>query len=167
MTTIRPDQFHGERNYTIPPQPGIPDVPLHPPGPRSHPRHAHTFGTTLTTHPLLTGLDRDDLDRLTAAIRDRVDTRPPKERPRHRKLTTENIIWASIHDQRGLPRSLIAYLFRIGENQARTLIKDVRPLLEEHGHHPDPIPARLIDPSDLAAYVMYATSRADETDTPH
>ncbi|WP_200309547.1 ISAzo13 family transposase, partial [Streptomyces adelaidensis] len=163
--TIHPEPFHGEWNYTIPPQPGIPDVPLHPPGPRSHPRHAHTFGTTLATHPLLTGLERDDLDRLTAAIRDRLDTRPPKERPRHRKLTTENIIWAGILDQRGLSRSLIAYLFRIGENQARTLIKDVRPLLEEHGHHPDPIPARLIDPSDLAAYVMYATSRADETDT--
>ncbi|BFO16826.1 hypothetical protein SHKM778_32140 [Streptomyces sp. KM77-8] len=49
--TIHPDAFHGEWNYTIPPQPGIPDVPLHPPGPRSHPRHAHTFGATLATHP--------------------------------------------------------------------------------------------------------------------
>ncbi|MFJ5899415.1 hypothetical protein ACIQFZ_29015 [Streptomyces sp. NPDC093064] len=110
-----------------PPQPGIPDVPLHPPGPRSHPRHAHTFGPTLATHPLLTGLDRHDLDRLTADIRDRLDALPPKQRPQHRKLTTENIIWATVLDQRGLSCSLTAYLFRIGENQMRALIKQVRP----------------------------------------
>lgn len=165
--TIHPDAFHGEWNYTIPPQPGIPDVPLHPPGPRSHPRHAHTFGATLATHPLLTGLDRHDLDRLTADIRDRLDALPPKQRPRHRKLTTENIIWATVLDQRGLSCSLTAYLFRIGENQMRALIKQVRPLLEDHGHRPEPIPARLIDPSDLASYVMHATSQASEHDTTH
>ncbi len=165
--TIRPAGFHGEWNYAIPPQPGIPDVPLHPPGPRSHPRHAHTFGSTLATHPLLTGLERHDLDRLTVNIRDRLDALPPKQRPRHRKLTTENIIWAAVLDQRGLSCSLTAYLFRIGENQARALIKQVRPLLEEHGHHPELIPARLIDPSDLVGYVMHATSAASNRDTLH
>ncbi|MFF4148456.1 hypothetical protein ACFY0A_46235, partial [Streptomyces sp. NPDC001698] len=122
---------------------------------------------TLATHPLLTGLDRHDLDRLTADIRDRLDALPPKQRPRHRKLTTENIIWATILDQRGLSCSLTAYLFRIGENQMRALIKQVRPLLDDHGHRPKPIPARLIDPSDLASYVMHATSQASEHDTTH
>ncbi|MEU1273183.1 hypothetical protein [Streptomyces sp. NPDC005799] len=47
----------------------------------------------------------------------------------------------------------------------RALIKQVRPLLEDHGHHSEPIHARLIDPSDLANYVMHATSQADERDT--
>ncbi|WP_409467190.1 ISAzo13 family transposase [Streptomyces sp. HC307] len=165
--TIRPDTFHGEWNYTIPPQPGLPDVPLHPPGRRSHPRHAHTFGATLATHPLLTGLERTDLDRLTISVRERLDALPPKQRPRHRKLTTENIIWAAVLDQRGLSRSLTAYLFRIGENQMRALIKQVRPFLEDYGYRPEPIPARLIDPSDLASYVMHATSMPGERNTPH
>ncbi|MEV7394965.1 hypothetical protein [Streptomyces sp. NPDC091215] len=49
----------------------------------------------------------------------------------------------------------------------RALIKEVRPLLKEHGHRPEPIPARLIDPSDLANYVMHAASQAREHDTTH
>ncbi|MFY1678584.1 hypothetical protein [Streptomyces sp. WMMC905] len=49
----------------------------------------------------------------------------------------------------------------------RCLIKQVRPHLEDLGHHSEPIPARLIDPSDLASYVMYATVAARETETPH
>ncbi|WP_442817387.1 ISAzo13 family transposase [Streptomyces sp. NBC_01216] len=165
--TIRPYDFHGEWNYTIPPQPGIPDVPLHPPGPRSHPRTAHTFGAALATHPLLTGIERHDLDDLTTGVRDRLDALPPKERPRHRKMTTENIIWAAVLDQRGLSRSLISYLFRVGENQMRCLIRQVRPHLEDLGHHSEPIPARLIDPSDLANYVMHVTAADRERETPH
>ncbi|WP_159056279.1 hypothetical protein [Streptomyces sp. DSM 15324] len=79
--TIRPADFQGEWNHTIPHEPGIPDVPLHPPGPRSQPRHAHTLGATLATHPLLTGLERHDLDALTANVRERLDTLPPLQRP--------------------------------------------------------------------------------------
>ncbi|GHB59042.1 hypothetical protein GCM10010306_060680 [Streptomyces umbrinus] len=104
-----------------------------------------------------------DLDRITVAVRDLLDGLPP----RHRKLTTENIIWAAVLNQRGLSTSLIAYLFRGGENQARALIKQVRPLLEDLVHRPEPIPARLIDPSNLAGYVMRATSTTNDRDTPH
>ena len=156
---INPDGFHGEWNYTIPPQPGVPPVPLHPPGRRSHPRTAHTFDTALVTHPVLTGITRQALDRLVAELRDVVDAVPPQQRPRHRKLAVENIIWATVLDQRGLPASLLAHLFHIGENQMRTLIQQTRPLLQQHSHHSEPLPARLIDPSELARYVMNATSR--------
>ncbi|MBC9726599.1 hypothetical protein [Streptomyces sp. TRM68367] len=62
---------------------------------------------------------------------------------------------------------MIAYLFRVRENQARALIKQVRPLLEDLDHHPEPIPARPIDPSDLAGYAMHATSTTNDRDTPH
>ncbi|MFF9572657.1 hypothetical protein [Streptomyces sp. NPDC014685] len=156
--TIRPDDFHGEWNYTIPPQAGTPDVPLHPPGPRSHPRTAHTFGAALATHPLLTGLERHDLDGLTASVRDRLDALPPKERPRHRKMTTENIIWAAVLDQRGLSRSLISCLFRVGENQMRGLIKQVRPHLapSQHGQKLRARPRR-VEPSPTC---MFARSAA-------
>ncbi|KUO17556.1 ISAzo13-like element transposase-related protein [Streptomyces dysideae] len=122
---VNPDDFHGEWNYTIPPQPGVPAVPLQPPGRRSHPRAAHTFDASLATHPVLTGL---------------------------------TIIWAAVLDQRCLPASLIAHLFRIGENQMRALIQQARPLLQRHGHHSEPLPVRLIDPCELARYVMNATS---------
>ncbi|KUO10338.1 hypothetical protein [Streptomyces sp. DSM 15324] len=82
-------------------------------------------------------------------------------------MTTENVIWAAVLDQRGLCRSLTAYLFRVGENQMRALIKQVRPHLEDLGDHPAPIPARLIDPSDLANYVMHATSAHREGKSTH
>ncbi|MFE5587849.1 hypothetical protein [Kitasatospora sp. NPDC056531] len=87
-----------------------------------------------------------------------IDTLPPEQRPRHRKMAVENIVWAAILDQRGLPASLIAHLFHIGENQMRALIQQTRPLLQQHGLHSEPLPVRLIDPSELARYVMHAAS---------
>ncbi|MFE7525786.1 ISAzo13 family transposase [Kitasatospora sp. NPDC057542] len=156
--TIDPDEFHGEWNYTIPPQAGVPAVPLQPPGRRAHPRLAHTFDSALATHPVLTGMPRDALDQLVAQVRELVDALPPKQRPRHRKLVVENIAWAAVLDQRGLPCSLIAHLFRIGENQMRALLQQARPLLQQHGHHAEPLPVRLVDPCELARYVMLATS---------
>ncbi|WP_238432027.1 hypothetical protein [Streptomyces cavernae] len=80
-------------------------------------------------------------------------------------MTTENVIWAAVLDQRGLSRT--AYLFRVGENQMRALIKQVRPHLEDLGHHPEPIPARLIDPSNLANYAMHATAAHREGKSTH
>jgi hypothetical protein len=111
----------------------------------------------MATHPVLTGMTRHELDQLTADVRTLID-QVPTGQPRHRKLTMESIIWAAVLDQRGLPCSLTAHLFRIGENQMRTLIKQVRPLLQQHGHPAEPLPIRLVDPSELAAYVMHATS---------
>ena len=155
---IHPDGFHGEWNYTIPPQPGVPAVPLHPPARRSHPRQAHTFDAALTTHPVLTGLTRADLDQLVMEAMELIDALPSGQRPRHRKLALENIIWAAVLDQRGLPASLIAHLLHIGENQTRALLQQTRPLLQQHGHHSEPLPVRLIDPSELARYVIHAAS---------
>jgi transposase len=155
---IDPADFHGEWNYTIPPQPGVPAVPPHPPARRSHPRQAHTFDAALATHPALTGLTRAALDQLVLEIRELLDALPLGQRPHHRKLATENIIWATVLDQRGLPTSLIAHLLHIGENQMRALLQQTRPLLRQHGHHSEPLPVRLIDPSELARYVIHATS---------
>jgi hypothetical protein len=112
----------------------------------------------MATHPVLTGMTRHALDQLTADVRTLIDQVPTGQRPRHRKIAVESMIWAAVLDQRGLPCSLTAHLFRIGENQMRTLIKQVRPLLQQHGHHAEPLPIRLVDPSELAAYVMHATS---------
>ena len=156
--TIEPNDFHGEWNYTIPPQPDVPAVPLQPAGRRAHPRQAHTFDAALATHPALTGLTRSDLDQLVTEIRELIEALPPDRRPRHRKPAVENIIWATVLDQRGLAVSLTAHLLRIGENQMRALLQQVRPLLEQHGHHSEPLPVRLIDPCELARYVMTATS---------
>ncbi|MGY0071945.1 hypothetical protein ACWZEH_35480 (plasmid) [Streptomyces sp. QTS137] len=90
-----------------------------------------------------------------------IDQLAPGQRPHHRKLAFENIIWAAVLDQRGLPASLIAHLFRVGENQMRTLLQQTRPLLQQHGHHSDPLPVRPIDPSELARCVMYTTTTED------
>jgi hypothetical protein len=112
----------------------------------------------MATHPVLTGMTRHALDQLTTDIRTLLDHVPAGQRPRHRKLAVESMIWAAVLDQRGLPCSLTAHLFRIGENQMRTLIKQVRPLLQRHGHHAEPLPIRLVDPSELARYVMHTAS---------
>ncbi|WP_420717234.1 ISAzo13 family transposase [Streptomyces sp. H27-G5] len=158
---INPDAFHGEWNYTIPPQPGVPPVPLEPSGRRAHPRLAHTFDAALATHPVLTGLARDALDRLVTEVRTLIDALPPEQRPHHRKLAVESIIWAAVLDQRGLPCSLTAHLFRIGENQMRALLQQTRLLLQQHGYQAEPLPVRLIDPCELARYVMRTTSTSE------
>jgi hypothetical protein len=112
----------------------------------------------VVTHPALTGLSRATLDQLTAELRELADTEGwpiPRRRP---KLTFEHQAWAAVLDQRGISRSLIAHLLHVSEAHIRTVLMTVRPLLERHGHTSEPLTVRLVDPSDLAGYLMSITS---------
>jgi hypothetical protein len=132
-------------------------TPTQPPVRRARPGVAHSFDAALATHPVLTCTSRDELDQLVVQVRDLIDALPPEQRPRHRKLTVENTIWAAVLDQRGLPGSLLAHLFRIGENQMRAHLQQARPLLQQHDYRAEPLFVHLVDPCELARYAMRTT----------
>jgi hypothetical protein len=155
---IETNEFHDEWNYTLPPQPDTPHPPTEPPLPKGRACAGEAFDTAVVTHPALTGLSRADLDQLTAELRELTDAEGwsvPRRRP---KLTFEHQTWAAVLDQRGISRSLIAHLLHVSEAHIRTVLMTIRPLLERHGHTSEPLTVRLVDPSDLAGYLMSMTS---------
>ncbi len=62
---IETNEFHGEWNYTLPPQPQTPHPPTEPPLPKGRACAGQAFDTAVVTHPALTGLSRANLDQLT------------------------------------------------------------------------------------------------------
>jgi hypothetical protein len=155
---IEPAEFHGEWNYTLPPQPDTPHPPTEPPLPKGRACAGEAFDTAVVTHPALTGLTRASLDQLTIELLELADAEGwsvPRRRP---KLTFEHQAWAAVLDQRGISRSLIAHLLHVSEAHIRTVLTAIRPLLERHGHTGEPLTVRLVDPSDLAGYLMSMTS---------
>jgi transposase len=151
---IETDAFHGDWNYTMPPQPGVPLPPTEPPLPKSRPSAGKALDTAVVTHPALTGLSRTRLDQLTYEMRQLATSEGTAPSSRRPKLTFEQQAWAAILDQRGVSRSLIAHLLHVSEPHIRTLLKTVGPLLERHGHTSPRITHRLVDPSDLTGYLM-------------
>jgi len=158
---IDTDQWHGEWNYTLPPQPGTPHPPTEPPLPRSRACAGEALDTAVVTHPALTGLPRPALDQLAEELRE-LATQKQVPAPRRRpKLTFEQQAWAAVLDQRGISKSLIAHLLHVSEAHIRTILATMAPLLEQHGHTSEPLAVRLVDPSDLAGHLMSMTSTSD------
>jgi Rhodopirellula transposase DDE domain len=159
--TIEADEFHGDWNYTIPPQPDTPPPPTDPPLSKNRACAGEAQDTAVVTHPALTGLSRPELDQLTTQLRELATSEKsiiPRKRP---KLTFDQQAWAAVLDQRGISRSLIAHLFHVSEAHIRSLLADMAPLLERHGHASARLTIRLVDPSDLAGYLMSLTSTSD------
>jgi hypothetical protein len=156
--TIEADDFHGDWNYTLPPQPGIPHPPTDQPLPKGRPARGEAFDTAVVTHPALTGLERRALDQLTAQLREIATAERMTASSSRPKLTFEHQAWAAVLDQRGISRSLIAHLLHVSEQHIRTVLTTMGPLLERHGHTSKPVGGRLVDPSDLAGYLMSMTS---------
>jgi hypothetical protein len=158
---IETDEFHGDWNYTLPPQPDAPHPPTEPPLPKGRACAGKALDTAVATHPALTGLSRTDLDHLTSQLRELATAEgmpAPRRRP---KLTFEHQAWTAVLDQRGVSRSLIAHLLHVSEAHIRTILTTMGPLLERHGHTSEPLTVRLVDPSDLAGYLMSMTSTPD------
>ncbi len=155
---IETDEFRGEWNYTLPPQPDTPNPPTEPPLPKSRASAGEAFDTAVVTHPALTGLTREALDQLTTELRQlatEAGMTTPSRRP---KITFEQQAWAAVLDQRGVSRSLIAHLLHVSEAHIRTTLQITGPLLERHGHTSPRLTHRLVDPSDLTGYLMSIAS---------
>lgn len=150
---IETADFHSEWNYTLLPHPDTPLPPSEPPLPKTRAAASGDFDSTLATHPALTGMPRIELDQLTTALQKLASPRATT-RGRHPKLAFEQQVWATVLNERHVRPSLIGHLLHVNEATANRAITNIKPLLEQHGHTITPLQVHLVDPSDLARYLM-------------
>jgi len=157
--------FHGDWNYTLAPVP-------RPAGPAATPAPpASAPGLQILTDPALTGMTRDDLDALAAALElpsaaareQRLHLARGKRRarnsgPKAGKLTLTAGIAAVIARQRhGMPCSLIGTLLGAEESTISLATRRIAPLLDQHGITITPAGTRISTLSKLREHAAGIT----------
>ena len=159
-------RFHGDWNYTIHPRPGPPPPAT---GAGEPGRLAGGVpGHVMLSHPALTGMSRRHLDDLIAELAGPQEAqreqgrhqRRGAERRRaagagpHPKLTSADRILATVLYLRRLcTQAVLGELFAVDRSRITEAIREIRPLLEEHGHAITPATARFPAPADLIAFL--------------
>jgi hypothetical protein len=162
-------RFHGDWNYTL--------HPHHPPTPSPTPAQTHQQPAeharhrALLSHPQLTGMPRNQLDIMTAALAEPQATQREHHRDARRgaerrraagagapaKLTDADRVLATVLYLRRLcTQTVLAELFGVDRSVITKAIRDVRPLLHQHGHTITPSTARFPAPADLIAFLAGA-----------
>ena len=157
--------FHGDWNYTLAPVP-------RPAGPAATPAPpASAPGLQILTDPALTGMTRDDLDALAAALElpsaaareQRLHLARGKRRarnsgPKAGKLTLTAGIAAVIARQRhGMPCRLIGTLLGAEESTISLATRRIAPLLDQHGITITPAGTRISTLSKLREHAAGIT----------
>jgi Rhodopirellula transposase DDE domain/Helix-turn-helix of DDE superfamily endonuclease len=158
-------RFHGDWNYTIHPRP----APQPATGAAEPGRLAGGVPDRATlSHPALTGMSRQQLDDLIVEL-----ARPQeaqREQARHQrrgtgrrraagagprpKLTNADRILATVLYLRRLcTQAVLGELFAVDRSRVTEAIREICPLLEEHGHAITPATARFPAPADLIAFL--------------
>ncbi len=134
--------FHGDWNYTLHPDTGQARGPAAP-GPQA----PTGWDRATLTHPALTGLPRDDLDDLAAALAGPWSTQREQDRNQRRgsdrqrapgagpppKLTLADRVLATLlHQHLALPYPLLAQLLGVNRTTISRAIQQTRPLLDQH-----------------------------------
>ena len=159
-------RFHGDWNYTIHPRPG-------PPAPATGAGEPGRLaggvpGRVMLSHPALTGMSRRHLDDLIAELAGPQEAQREQTRHRRRgtarrraagagpraKLTNADRILATVLYLRRLcTQAVLGELFAVDRSRITEAIREIRPLLEEHGHAITPATARFPAPADLIAFL--------------
>ena len=159
-------RFHGDWNYTIHPRPGPPP----PATGAAEPGRlaAGAPGRVMLSHPALTGMSRRHLDDLIAELAgpqeaQREQTRHQRrgtERrraagagPRPRLTNADRILATVLYLRRLCTQAVLGELFAVDRSRITEAIREIRPLLEEHGHAITPATARFPAPADLIAFL--------------
>ena len=160
------NRFHGDWNYTIHPRP----TPSPPATGAAEPSQlaAGAPGRFLLSHPALTGMSRGHLDDLVTELAG--PQKAQREQSRHRrrgaerrraagagprpKLTNADRILATVLYLRKLcTQAVLSELFAVDRSRITEAIREIRPLLDEHGHAITPATARFPAPGDLIAFL--------------
>ena len=135
--------FHGDWNYCLHPDTGQARGPAEP-GPQA----PTGWDRATLAHPALTGLPRNDLDDLAAALADPWSTQREQDRHQRRgsdrqrapgagpppKLTLADRVLATLlHQHLALPYPLLAQLLGVNRTTISRAIQQTRPLLDQHG----------------------------------
>jgi transposase len=155
--------FHHDWNYTLHPDTGQARGPAEP-GPQA----PAGWDRATLAHPALTGLPRNDLDDLAAALAGPWSTQREQDRHQRRgsdrqrapgagpppKLTLADRVLATLlHQHLALPYPLLAQLLGVNRTTISRAIQETRPLLNQHGLATPGTPAaRLRTLADISAY---------------
>jgi transposase len=165
-------RFHGDWNYTLNhPQPR--DTASAAESPRSVVVPSPQPCTRPLRNPELTGLPEPALDSLVDQLAQKLDEL--RERGRHHqrggerirargagakdKLTTADRVLATVLYLRKLgTRDLLAKLFGVNGSTLTRAVRQVQPLLAEHGYTIPPSTARFQTPADVTAFLANSSS---------
>ena len=159
-------RFHGDWNYTIHPRPAPPAPATGAAGP-GRPAGGVPDRAALS-HPALTGMSRQQLDDLTAELAGPQEAQ--REQARHQRRGTERrraagagprpkltnadrILATVLYLRRLCTQAVLGELFAVDRSRVTEAIREIRPLLEEHGHAITPATARFPAPADLIAFL--------------
>ena len=170
------NRFHGDWNYTIHPRP----TPSSPATGTAEPSQlaAGAPGRFLLSHPALTGMSRGHLDDLVTELAG--PQKAQREQSRHQrrgaerrraagagprpKLTNADRILATVLYLRKLcTQAVLSELFAVDRSRITEAIREIRPLLEEHGHAIKPATARFPAPGDLIAFLAAEDAESAQT----
>ena len=154
--------WHGDWNYTLRPEPPAPPLPPRPP--------AREPERPDWAHPALTGMTSADWNQLIATLTVPYQAQRDAERyirrggPATRKpagghppaLTLAEQVLVTVMRQRWrTPRPVLAGLFGVVTDTIGTAERQIRPLLDQAGHHIKPVGTPL---TTLASLTEYASS---------
>ena len=159
-------RFHGDWNYTIHPRPG----PAPPAAGAGEPGRlaAGVPGRVVLSHPALTGMSRRHLDDLIAELagpqeaqreqarrrrRGTARRRAPGAGPRTKLTNADRILATVLYLRRLCTQAVLGELFAVDRSRITEAIREIRPLLEEHGHAITPATARFPAPADLITFL--------------
>ena len=157
-------RFHGDWNYTIHPRHAPPAAGAAEPGRDA----AGAPGRVTLSHPALTGMSRRHLDDLIAELAGPQEAQ--REQARHRRRGTERrraagagprprltnadrILVTVLYLRRLCTQAVLGELFAVDRTRITEAIREIRPLMEEHGHAITPATARFPAPADLIAFL--------------
>ncbi|WP_445330177.1 ISAzo13 family transposase [Streptomyces olivochromogenes] len=166
-------RFHGDWNYTLHPQPR--DTTSAAKKPRSADCPPPRPCKGCLRNPELTGMPEPALDELVGQLAQKLDDIREQGRLQQRggerirtrgagakdRLTTADRVLATVLYLRKLgTRDVLAQLFGVNGSTLTRAVRQVQPLLAEHGHTIPPSTARFRTPADVTAFL--ANSSATE-----
>src|SRR5690242_18066131 len=156
--------FHGDWNYT-----------LHPAGHTAAPPARSGQEHRPAALPELTGMTTDDLDELIAQLaalrqvqREQRARAHPASDARHKPRSgrppvfpfPDRVVATVIHLRLALPDDTLAHLFGTSRTTMRRALDEIRDLLDQHGHHIEPVTAPPGLPARISPYVPQTTGNA-------
>jgi len=158
-------RFHGDWNYTIHPRP----APQPATGAAEPGRLAGGVPDRATlSHPALTGMSRQQLDDLIVELAGPQEAQREQARhqrrgterrraagagPRPRLTNADRILATVLYLRKLCTQAVLGELFAVDRSRVTEAIREIRPVLEEHGPAITPATARFPAPADLIAFL--------------
>lgn len=167
-------RFHGDWNYTLHPTGGQQPAPAG----TAKPAQASSVATTDLAHPVLTAMPRKELAAMTAQLACAQATEHEQRRHSQRgatrlrargtgakpKLTdADRVLSTVLYLRRLCTQAVLGELFTVDGTTISEAVREIRPLLGQHGFEIAPSTAQSPTPADLTAFLAGTPETPTET----